>query len=119
MVASDGEVFAFGDTHFAGGCPGIGGCSGTAVAVMPDASGNGYWLVSSSGHVFTFEDATPSAIRTAFADGLSPYAASGGSMPYPIQTQVTTSDSRSAKTGTTGAPSPDLLPAVPGGPRGG
>ncbi len=37
MVASDGGVFAFGDAHFAGSCPGIGGCSGTAVAVMPDA----------------------------------------------------------------------------------
>ena len=43
MVASDGGVFAFGDAHFAGSCPGIGGCSGAAVAVMPDASGNGYW----------------------------------------------------------------------------
>ena len=39
MVASDGGVFAFGDAHFAGSCPGIGGCSGAAVAVMPDASG--------------------------------------------------------------------------------
>ena len=37
MVASDGGVFAFGDAHFAGSCPGIGGCSGAAVAVMPDA----------------------------------------------------------------------------------
>ncbi len=46
MVASDGGVFAFGDAHFAGSCPGIGGCSGSAVAVMPDASGNGYWLVT-------------------------------------------------------------------------
>ena len=46
MVASDGGVFAFGDAHFAGSCPGIGGCSGAAVAVMPDASGNGYWLVT-------------------------------------------------------------------------
>ena len=35
MVASDGGVFAFGDAHFAGSCPGIGGCSGAAVAVMP------------------------------------------------------------------------------------
>ena len=31
---------------FEGSCPGIGGCSGTAVAVMPDQSGNGYWLVT-------------------------------------------------------------------------
>ena len=49
MVASDGGVFAFGDAHFAGSCPGIGGCSGAAVAVMPDASGNGYWLVTATG----------------------------------------------------------------------
>src|SRR6202012_496207 len=28
MVASDGGVFAFGDAHFAGSCPGMGGCSG-------------------------------------------------------------------------------------------
>ena len=48
MVASDGGS-AFGDAHFAGSCPGIGGCSGAAVAVMPDASGNGYWLVTQTG----------------------------------------------------------------------
>ena len=57
MVASDGGVFAFGDAHFAGSCPGIGGCSGAAVAVMPDASGNGYWLVTSTGNVYAFGDA--------------------------------------------------------------
>ena len=49
MVASDGGVFAFGDAHFAGSCPGIGGCSGSAVDVMPDASGNGYWIVTETG----------------------------------------------------------------------
>ena len=57
MVASDGGVFAFGDAHFAGSCPGIGGCSGAAVAVMPDASGDGYWLVTQTGRVYTFGDA--------------------------------------------------------------
>ena len=58
MVASDGGVFAFGDAHFAGSCPGlVGGCSGAAVAVMPDASGNGYWVVTATGHVYTFGDA--------------------------------------------------------------
>ena len=36
MVASDGGVFAFGDAKFKGSCPGIGGCAGAAVAVMPD-----------------------------------------------------------------------------------
>ena len=39
MVASDGGVFAFGDAKFEGSCPGIGGCAGTAVAVMPDRTG--------------------------------------------------------------------------------
>ena len=58
MVASDGGVFAFGDAHFAGSCPGIGGCAGAAVAVMPDASGGGYWLITSTGHVYSFGDAS-------------------------------------------------------------
>ena len=49
MVASDGGVFAFGDARFEGSCPGIGGCSGAAVAVVPDASGNGYWLITQTG----------------------------------------------------------------------
>ena len=58
MVGSDGGVFAFGDAHFAGSCPGIaGGCAGAAVAVMPDHSGNGYWLVTSTGNIYTFGDA--------------------------------------------------------------
>ena len=48
MVASDGGVFAFGDAKFEGSCPGIGGCTGAAVAVMPDRTGNGYWLVTST-----------------------------------------------------------------------
>ena len=57
MVASDGGVFAFGDAHFEGSCPGIGGCNGAAVAVMPDSSGNGYWLVTNRGAVYAFGDA--------------------------------------------------------------
>ena len=57
MVASDGGVFAFGDAKFEGSCPGIGGCSGTAVAVTPDTSGNGYWLVTATGNVYAFGDA--------------------------------------------------------------
>ena len=57
MVASDGGVFAFGDAHFAGSCPGIGGCYGKAVAVMPDSTGKGYWLVTNLGAVYTFGDA--------------------------------------------------------------
>jgi hypothetical protein len=59
MVGADGGVFTFGDAHFEGSCPGIGGCSGPAVAVMPDASGNGYWLVTATGNIYT--SATPPA----------------------------------------------------------
>ena len=57
MVASDGGVFAFGDAHFAGSCPGIGGCIGSAVSVMPDSTGKGYWLVTNVGAVYAFGDA--------------------------------------------------------------
>lgn len=40
------------------------------VAVMPDASGNGYWLVTNTGNVYTFGDphsfgaAKPTSHRT-------------------------------------------------------
>jgi hypothetical protein len=57
MVASDGGVFAFGDAHFAGSCPGIGGCVGSAVSVMPDHTGKGYWVVTSTGDIYAFGDA--------------------------------------------------------------
>ena len=57
MVASDGGVFAFGDAHFSGSCPGVGGCAGAAVAVLPDASGNGYWVITSTGNVYAFGNA--------------------------------------------------------------
>jgi len=57
MVASDGGVFAFGDATFEGSCPGIGGCSGAAVAVLPYQSGRGYWLVTATGNVYPFGDA--------------------------------------------------------------
>ena len=56
MVASDGGVFAFGDARFEGSCPGIGGCYGAAVSVMPDSTGNGYWLVTGKGAVYAFGD---------------------------------------------------------------
>ena len=45
------------ETPASGSCPGIAGCSGAAVAVMPDHSGNGYWVVTATGHVYTFGDA--------------------------------------------------------------
>ena len=81
MVASDGGVFAFGDAHFAGSCPGIGGCSGAAVAVMPDASGNGYWLVTADAAT-----STPSATR--------PTSGRPGPSPRPITSAVATPDGR-------------------------
>ena len=56
MVASDGGVFAFGDAAFEGSCPGIGGCGGAAVAVAPDASGRGYWLITATGqHLYLWQ----------------------------------------------------------------
>ena len=57
MVASDGGVFAFGDAHFAGSCPGIGGCSGAAVAVMPDAQRERLLAGDPTGNVYSFGDA--------------------------------------------------------------
>jgi hypothetical protein len=60
MVASDGGVFAFGDARFDGSCYQIGGCSGSAVAVMPDRFAGigydyeGYWLVTQTGNVYAF-----------------------------------------------------------------
>ena len=80
MVASDGGVFAFGDARFAGSCPGIGGCSGAAVAVMPDISGNGYWVVTQTGHVYSFGDA--------------PYYGAPGPQDVPVTSAVRTPDGR-------------------------
>ncbi len=75
MVASDGGVFAFGDAHFAGSCPGIGGCAGKAVSVMPDATGMGYWLVTNVGAVYAFGDAafygSPPATTVAVVDAVA------------------------------------------------
>jgi hypothetical protein len=78
MVASDGGVFAFGDARFEGSCPGIGGCSGAAVAVLPDASGAGYWLVTVTGHVYAFGDAR--------------YFGGPSSTPAPVTSAVRTPD---------------------------
>jgi hypothetical protein len=75
MVASDGGVFAF-NANFAGSCPGIGGCSGAAVAVAPDSSGNGYWLATATGNVYTFGDA--------------PYFGAPGPRSSPITSMVRT-----------------------------
>ena len=93
MVASDGGVFGFGDARFAGSCPGIGGCTGAAAAIVPDATGNGYWLITRTGNVYAFGDAhyygapgnqgTPvtSAVRTADGGGYYILLAEGPSLP--------------------------------------
>jgi alpha-tubulin suppressor-like RCC1 family protein len=78
MVASDGGIFAFGDAHFEGSCPGIGGCLGPAVAVMPDAGRNGYWVVTATGNVYSFGDA--------------PYLGAPGSQASSITSAVPTPD---------------------------
>ena len=82
MVASDGGVFAFGDAAFEGSCPGIGGCSGAAVAVMPYQSGHGYWLVTATGHVYSFGDApllgSPGPQTSPITSGVSMTVSSSG-----------------------------------------
>jgi hypothetical protein len=57
MVAKDGGVFAFGDADYEGSCASIGGCDGPAVAVVPDATGGGYWLLLSNCAMVPFGDA--------------------------------------------------------------
>lgn len=57
LVARDGGVFAFGDALFHGSCPEIGGCNGSVVAVVPDTNELGYWVVTSTGHVYNFGNA--------------------------------------------------------------
>jgi hypothetical protein len=60
-----GDVFAFGDARHHGdlvGDPGnpssgVPGVRGAVVALLPTATGGGYWLVSSEGGVFSFGDA--------------------------------------------------------------
>ena len=111
MVAADGGVFAFGDAKFAGRCPGIGGCAGPAVAVMPDASGNGYWLITKTGTVYTFGDA--------------PLPRRPGAQSSPITSATATPDGkrlldprrRTARCSPTGTPT--NLGNVPAGATGG
>jgi hypothetical protein len=67
LVASDGGIFSFGDAGFYGSIPGVGlhpAGSGAApslnapiVAMVPSATGGGYFMVASDGGVFAFGDA--------------------------------------------------------------
>jgi hypothetical protein len=56
MVASDGGIFAFGDSPFLGS---MGGTPLTLpmVGMARTPSGKGYWLDASDGGIFTFGDA--------------------------------------------------------------
>ena len=68
LVASDGGIFAYGDSGFFGSLPGLGiapaGTSGAVrklnapiVGMVPSADGGGYFMVGSDGGVFAFGDA--------------------------------------------------------------
>jgi hypothetical protein len=80
LVGADGGVFAFGNALFEGSCPGIGGCVGTAVAVVTDPSGEGYWVMTNSGQVYGFGDAG--------------YYGAPGNQGSPVTAAVSTSDGR-------------------------
>ncbi len=105
LVAQDGGVFTFGNAPFEGntytdGLTGLGGSNplpSPVVAMAATPSGEGYWLVSRSGHVWTFGDAptlgsTSSevtqpivALVDAPGDGIPTYsAASPGSYGYDV-----------------------------------
>ena len=67
LVASDGGIFAFGDSSYYGSIPGIGlhpagsgqpdSLDAPIVGMVPSASGHGYFMVASDGGVFAFGDA--------------------------------------------------------------
>ncbi len=51
--AGDGGVFAYGDAPFGGSMVGH-DLDGPAVAIVPTADGQGYWLDATDGGVFAF-----------------------------------------------------------------
>jgi hypothetical protein len=68
LVASDGGIFAFGDSGFFGSIPGVGiSPAGTVgarraldapiVGMVPSTDGGGYFMVAADGGVFAFGDA--------------------------------------------------------------
>ncbi|MCI2975337.1 MAG: hypothetical protein MP439_04585 [Ferrimicrobium sp.] len=86
LIAADGGVFDFGDAHFYGstysqGYTGLSGShpiSGHIVGGVATPSGNGYWLVSSTGAVYNFGSAPNEGdVATKGYTGLS------GSHPLP------------------------------------
>jgi Cu/Zn superoxide dismutase len=56
LVASDGGVFAFGDTRFAGSTGAL-RLNRPVNGMAPTPTGDGYWLVADDGGVFAFGDA--------------------------------------------------------------
>ena len=50
-VASDGGIFAFGDTQFYGSMGGV-RLNEPVMPMAPDPDGVGYWLVASDGRIF-------------------------------------------------------------------
>jgi hypothetical protein len=56
LVASDGGVFSYGDSHFYGSTGSL-ALNKPIVCMAPTSDGNGYWLVASDGGVFSFGDA--------------------------------------------------------------
>lgn len=80
MLDGGGGVYAFGDAHFEGSCFTIGGCGpGLPVALLPDATGNGYWVLLSNCEMVPFGDAPLfsnfGCESYAAANGVSAYAA--------------------------------------------
>ncbi len=54
-MASDGGVFSFGDSAFAGSLPGA-GVRAAGVAILPTRTGLGYLIVTTDGRVVDFGD---------------------------------------------------------------
>ena len=111
-----------------GSCPGIGGCSGAAVAVVPDASGNGYWLVTQTGNVYAFGDApfygapgnqgspVTSAVRTADGGGYWVLLADGAVYAYGDAAAVADPSARWGASTRPRPSSPMLAAAATGSP---
>ncbi len=57
LVASDGGIFSFGDSHFYGSTGNL-RLNKPVVGMAPTPDGKGYWLVASDGGVFSFGDAS-------------------------------------------------------------
>ena len=56
LLASDGGIFAFGNTGFFGSTGGL-PLNQPIVGLAPTPSGQGYWMVASDGGIFSFGDA--------------------------------------------------------------